>query len=446
MASLLKTRRFLPLFLTQFGGAFNDNLLKNAIVILVTYRSIIVFGIPPDQMVAIAGGIFILPFFLFSAIAGKLADRLDKARMIFWVKVSEIGIMLLAATGFLIPQFPVLLAALFLMGIHSAFFGPLKYSILPQHLSASELISGNAWVEAGTFLAILLGTLAGGVLISLDHGDRWVCAALTAVSVFGLAACRYIPPAPPATSSPQSPLTEMRTRLGWNPLAPTWEILQMIFRNVFLLRIIVAISWFWFFGAVVLSLIPLIGKNNFRAEQGIVTLFLALFSIGIGIGSMACGRLSHHQARIRISFWGLGGMSLFSMLLYWMLPGALPETWPPSTGPETVGIPLQSLSQFLSLGYSWAVLAGLLGIAISGGLFIVPLYTLMQERSDPSARSQVIAANNIVNALFMVVAAVLLALLLKANYSAAQIFFYLAIANVVSGVAIFRLSKHGPVR
>lgn len=419
MTPLLRTRRFLPLFLTQFCGAFNDNLLKNSLVILVTYRSVTIFGIPPEQMVALAGGIFILPYFLFSATAGQIADRYDKARVIMWVKISEVTIMVLSAAGFLLPHFPFLLGSLFLMGVHSTFFGPLKYSILPQHLHASELMAGNAWVEAGTFVAILLGTICGGVLISLPGGPFWVSVGLMSVAFFGLASSRFIPSAPSfdTTLKPQ-----------WNLVTPTINLLKLTLRERYLFRVILAISWFWYFGATVLSLFPLLGKNVIHTDESIVTLFLAIFSVGVGVGSILCGRISHHKATVGIALWGLLGMALFSVVVYFgIAPLAV-------SSQSSIG-----LSAFLNRDGAWILLTGLLGMAVSGGVFIVPLYTLMQERSSPAVRSRIIAGNNIINAIFMVTAAVVLAAALKHQFSVEAIFLILAAANGVAVLFLYRI-------
>ena len=241
---LLKSRRFWPLFWTQFLGAFNDNFLKNALVILITFKSVHVLGVSPGQMVALSGGIFILPFFLFSATSGQLADQLEKSKLIHWIKLMEIGIMILAAIGFVSEHYAFLMLVLFLMGLHSTFFGPIKYSILPQHLEPHELIGANALIEAGTFLSILLGTIAGGTLILAHQGIMWTCTGLIAIAVVGYVASLFVPKAPPVASSIQ---------VEWNPVPPTLKILKATYSDKTLFYSIIGISWFWFYGATLLA-------------------------------------------------------------------------------------------------------------------------------------------------------------------------------------------------
>lgn len=404
---LFRTQRFLPLFLTQFCGAFNDNLLKNALVILITYRSVTVFGVPSEQMVALAGGIFILPFFLFSATAGQLADKYDKARIIFWVKTSELLIMGIATIGFWTSQVFLLLTSLFLMGIHSTFFGPVKYSILPQHLSTQELVSGNAWVEAGTFLAILLGTLFGGYLVSISVW--FITAMLIFVAFVGFVCCRYIPPAPP-------PAHEIIVQ--WNLVTPTVSLIRLARADRKAWNRCLAISWFWGFGATVLSLLPTMGKNILAVDESVITLFLAVFSLGVGIGSVSCGWLCKKRVTIGPSKWGAAGISIFCAAVFFLLRGL-----------KTTQLVLVSIGSYLQTLGGWCLVLSFFAIAISSGFYAVPLYTLLQGETAPGVRSRVIAANNIFNALFMVVSAVALALLLGEGLSVAQAFGILAITN-----------------
>lgn len=420
--NLLKQRKFAPLFWTQFLGAFNDNLLKNAIVMLVTFRAAHVMGIPANQMVSAAGGIFILPFFVFSATAGQLADKHEKGRIIRMVKLAEIVIMALATYGFVTNHFPFLLAVLFLMGLHSTFFGPLKYSILPQHLDEHELVGGNALVEAGTFLSILLGTIAGGLMIALpDTGPAWVSATLLVISVLGFAASTFIPEARPVAP---------KLHVQWNPVTPTWEILRFAAGNRVVFLSILGISWFWFFGAASLSLLPSLCKDVLGAPESVVTVFLASFSIGIGIGSMLCERLSRRSLELGLVPLGSLGISLFALDLSF---AADASHFPAGllTGVTAFG--------FLHLPQGLHVVVDLVLIAMSCGLFIVPLYALMQERSEVSHRSRVIAANNILNALFMVAASALLVMLMKAGLSIPRIFLVLAILNGVVALYIYTL-------
>ncbi|NDG27176.1 MAG: MFS transporter, partial [Proteobacteria bacterium] len=299
---LLKQKTFFPLFLTQFCGAFNDNFLKNAFVILVTFHGLKVAGLPEGVMVAVIGGCFILPFFLFSAQAGILADRWDKTRVIRYVKVAEVGIMGVAGAGLLTQSTLLLLSSVFLMGIHSTVFGPVKFSILPQHLNEDEIVGGNALIEAGTFLAVLLGTIMGGVMIELTDGALWVTLGLILVSVLGLISSFQIPSAPPSGSG--IPMT-------WNPVSPTWEILKSTRKVPSVFNSLMGLSWFWFLGAAFLTLFPTYAKETLHQEQGVVTLFLCIFSIGIAVGSLLCERLSRHHLELGLVPFGSIGMSVF---------------------------------------------------------------------------------------------------------------------------------------
>lgn len=420
--SLLKSKRFFPLFLTQFFGAFNDNFLKNALVILITYKTKAVLGIPAAQMVAVAGGIFILPFFLFSAQAGQLADKHEKSRLIRWVKLAEIGIMALAFAGFVSHHYELLLAVLFLMGLHSTVFGPLKYSILPQHLAADELVGGNALVEAGTFLAILLGTIAGGVLIGIEPlGPIVVSFGLVLTAGVGYVASRAIPEAAPVDPS---------LRVRWNPIPPTWEILKSTRKTQSVFLSILGVSWFWFFGGVMLSLFPPYCKDFLHAEGKVVTLLLALFSVGIAIGSLFCERFSRHRLELGLVPLGSIGMTLFTLDLFFAgLPGFVlgqPE------GAVTV-------ARMLSEPQGLRILADLLCLSIFSGFYIVPLYTLIQTRSEVSHRSRIIAGNNILNALFMVVASLMLVAMMHFHLTIPEMFLTLALLNAAVAVYIYTI-------
>jgi len=415
---LLKARRFWPLFWTQFFGAFNDNFFKNALVILITFRGATVFGVPSSQMVALAGGIFILPFFLFSASAGQLADKFEKSQIIRVIKIAEILIMALAAFGFVTHQLEFLLLVLFLMGLHSTYFGPIKYSILPQHLHGDELVGGNALVEAGTFLSILVGTITGGVLIGIpESGPKIVSAGLLLCAFAGYWCCRSIPPAPPV--APQ-------LKLNWNPFSPTAEILRMTRENRVVFLSIMGISWFWFYGASMLSLFPVYGKDVLGGDHSLVTLFLACFSVGIGIGSMLCERLSRRRLELGLVPFGSIGMTVFALDLF--LAGS----------PQLA--PAGELVSVWTMFTSWTgarILTDLLGIAIFSGFYIVPLYTLIQERGNPEYRSRIIAGNNILNALLMVIASLLLVALMGAGFTVPQIFLVLSILNGVVALYIY---------
>ncbi len=415
---LLKEPRFLPLFITQFLGAFNDNVLKNAMVILITFQGARMSSLDPKLMVNICAGLFILPFFIFSATAGQLADKYEKSFLIRLIKLIEIGIMVIAAVGFWLPNLPLLLTSLFLMGMHSTLFGPIKYSILPQHLRDEELIGGNALIESGTFLAILFGTILGGTLVGLgEAGRHYASATCFLIAVFGYLASRRIPQA--AAAAPE-------LKVSWNPLSETWRNLKFAKQNRSVFLSILGISWFWFYGALFLSQFPAFAKDNLGGNESVVTLLLAIFSVGIGLGSLLCEKLSGKQIEPGIVPLGSIGLTVFAIDLYF-------------AAPVTNSITGMSASEFLSQAGSLRVLIDLVLIGTFGGFYCVPLYALMQTRSEASHRSRIIAGNNILNALFMVAAAALAIVLLGAGCSVPQLFLITAILNAFIAAYIYTL-------
>ena len=415
LSHLLRTRRFLPLFVTQALGALNDNVFRNALFILVTYRIAVAAGSDAQIQVTLAAGLFILPFFLFSALAGQLADKYEKARLIRLVKFCEIPIMGLAAAGFFIGEAGFLMAVLFLMGTQSTFFGPLKYGILPDLLADDELIGGNGLIEAGTFLAILAGTIAGGLLILTDRGIEVVSASLIGLALAGWAASFLIPRA--AAAAPD-------LKVNPNILAETRRIVVQAAESRAIMLSILGISWFWLVGATLLAQFPAYAKDVLGADQGVVTLFLSAFTIGIGLGSLLCNKLLGGEITAKYVPFGALGMTLFSVDLYFASAQAAP-----------LSAALVGVAEFLSRPASWRILADLLGIAFCGGIYSVPLYAILQSRSDADNRARTIAANNIVNALFMVAAAAATTAMLAAGFSVPQVF--LAIGVVNAGVAIY---------
>lgn len=428
-SALLRSQRFLPLFITQFMGAFNDNFFKNALVILITYGATTVFGIPSAQMVAAASGIFILPYFLFSAQSGQMADRFDKAMLTRWVKIAEIGIMGIASIGFLFHHFELLFVSLFLMGTHSTVFGPIKYGILPQHLTDQEIIGGNALIEAGTFLAILLGTIAGGVLITIPpfsflglnlSGAFLVSVGLVLCAIVGYLASRSIP-----TAEPPDP----DLKISLNPIPPTIQMIRYTTETPSVFRSILGISWFWLFGATLLNLFPTYCKDQIHASEHLVTVFLALFSIGIGIGSLLCEKLSRHHLELGLVPFGSIGITLFCFDLFWI---GVPAEFAAATVPVTI-------SQFFSNGAAIRIVIDLFLLSAFSGFFIVPLYALIQMRSHPQHRSRIIAGNNILNAIFMVAGSLLLILLLHWNLTVPQIFLVMAVLNLIVAIYIYYL-------
>lgn len=414
---LLGERRFAPFFTTQFLGAFNDNLFKNALVVLLTFQAASWTALDPGILANLAAGIFILPFFLFSATAGQLADKYDKAYLSRLVKLLEIGIMVLAGIGFALHSLPLLLAALFLLGCHSTLFGPVKYAILPQHLHQDELVGGNALVEAGTFVAILVGTLAGGLLAGAGH-PLWVALAGLLVAVAGYFSSRAIPPAP----APEPGLY-----INPNPFTETWRNVGFAKENRTVFLSILGISWFWLYGALFLAQFPAYARNVLGGGESAVTLLLATFTVGIGLGSLLCERLSAKQVEIGLVPFGSIGLTLFGLDLAWASPAVLPA-----------GAPL-AFADLLAAPGTLRVLLALFMLGVFGGFFIVPLYALVQLRSAPGHRARIIAANNILNALFMVAGALGAAALLSGGLSIPQLFLAAALVNAGVALYIYRL-------
>jgi len=418
-SDLFRTRRFLPLFVTQFLSAFNDNFLKNAIVILVAYHKDAAMGLAPAEAVALCSGAFILPFFLFSAQAGQLADKLEKSRIIRWVKGSEILIMAVGGYGFFLGGFPWLLAAIFLMGIHSTVFGPIKYGSLPQLLHEDELVAGNAMIEGGTFIAILLGTIGGGLLITLESGGPlYVTATLIAVAVLGLVCSFAIPTLPPVDPT---------LRVARNPFTPTIEVIKTSAKNRSVFLSILGISWFWFFGSTILSLFPPYARTILAADEHVVTLFLSTFSVGIAVGSFFCEKMSRERLELGLVPLGSVGMTVLLATLYF-----LPT--PPLSGEAFMGV-----SAFLQTREGILITLNLFALSLFTGFYIVPLNTLVQVRAEATHRSRIIAGNNILNALFMVAAAVLLVVAYRVGLSTTEVFLTLALMNLAVAIYIYGL-------
>ncbi len=417
--ALLKERRFLPFFLTQFFGAGNDNVFKFAFTVLATYSAAEWGGMDPKSAGAVIGGIFILPFVLFSATAGQLADKYDKAALIRLVKNLEIAIMLAIAAGFFWKIVPLLIAGVFLMGLHSTLFGPVKYAYLPQHLREEELTGGNGMVEMGTFVAILLGTIAGGVLVGIPGtGPHWVALVSILLAVVGRVAAGFVP---------VSPAAEPDLKVNWNPVTETLANLGHARTNRSVFLSLLGISWLWFFGSIFLTSFTGFAKETLGGDQNVVTLLLAIFSIGIGTGSLLCERMSGHKVEIGLVPFGSIGMTVFAVDLWFASSGLAP-----SAG-------MVGLGAFVGDHAHWRVMADLFLLAMFGGFYSVPLYALIQSRCEPSHRARIIAANNILNALFMVVASVMAAALLHSGLTLPQLYLVVGVLNALVAIYIYTL-------
>jgi acyl-[acyl-carrier-protein]-phospholipid O-acyltransferase/long-chain-fatty-acid--[acyl-carrier-protein] ligase len=410
-AGLLTVRRFLPLFITQFLGAFNDNVFKNALVILITYRIVNSLGINSQILVTIAAGIFIFPFFLFSATAGQLADKYDKSKLIVIIKFAEIVLMLLAAISFYFKNIPMLFFVLFLLGVQATFFGPLKYSILPNLLNKNELLAGNGLIEAGTFVSILLGTIFGGILILFPFGEHLISIAICLISIAGFLSSLYIP---------KTAIQNLNLIINYNFLVETIRVIQYSKKQLTIFSCIIGISWFWFIGAIYLAEFPVFSKDILHADQYVVTLFIAVFSVGIAIGSLLCNRLLNGKVNPKYVPLASFGITVFAVDLYF------------SSKKISVILTnsLMNPTQFLSTFSGWHIVIDLLLIAICGGLYTVPLYAILQQQSDESHRARVIASNNIINALFMVLASILTAFLLMLHFTVLDVFLMVSILNL----------------
>jgi 1-acyl-sn-glycerol-3-phosphate acyltransferase len=419
--TLLRQRRFAPFFWTQFCGAANDNLFKFAFTVLVTYQ-LQVSWLPAQQAGLVIAALFILPFLLFSATSGQLADKYDKARIMRMVKNFEIFIMLLAAYGFVAHQIAVLLACTFLMGLHSTIFGPVKYAYLPQALQTHELTGGNGMVEMGTFVAILLGNLAGGLLVAIpDTGHRDVAIGCVLVALIGRVVVQAVPFAPP--SAPD-------LRINWNPVTETMRNLQLAHGNIVVFRSLLGISWMWFFGAVFLSQFPSFARLVLHGDEHVASLLLMVFSVGIGAGSLLCEVLSRRMVEIGLVPLGAIGMSVFGIDLYFAARH-LQDALPAGT--------LMGVSAFVAQTAHWRVMIDLALLAASAGIYSVPMYALIQMRSAPTHRARIVAANNIVNALFMIASSLIAGVLLGAGVGIPTIFLLTALANAVVAGYIFLL-------
>jgi len=416
--TLLGKRRFLPFFITQSLGAFNDNLFKQSLILAILYK----LSLEGDRSiwVNLCALLFILPFFLFSALAGQFGEKFAKDALIRTIKLAEIVIMAIGATGFVTGHLQLMLLALFAMGTHSALFGPVKYSILPQALREEELVGGNGLVEMGTFLAILAGTIGAGVMMSSASYAAVVAVGVVGTAVLGYLASRWIPRA--AAAAP-------KMKLDWNIFKQSWATLRLgLGQTPAVSRSIVGNSWFWFVGAIYLTQIPAYAKDWLHGDETVVTLVLTLFSVGIALGSLLCERLSGRKVEIGLVPFGSFGLTLFGLLWWWhsgdVRGGETPHDW----------------LALLGMGQAWWILLSIIGLGVFGGFYIVPLYALIQARTPEDQRARVIAANNILNALFMVVSAIVTIVLLSvAKLSVPQLFLVVSLLNIAVNAYIFRI-------
>ena len=416
--SLLKQRRFAPFFITQFLGAFNDNIFRNGLVMLITFQGVLIAGMNASQLANVAGALFILPFFLLSATAGQLADKYEKSRLFRRIKLLEIVLMSLGAAAFMSKSYSALLVVLFFMGCQSTLFGPVKYAYLPQQLATDELVGGNALVESGTYVAIIFGLIGGGLLVdgSVDR-QTLIGAALVGVACLGYLASRQVP----VTKAVDPALT-----VNFNAWKETWRMVGFARENRSVFLSILGISWFWFFGSAMTLQIPAYTRVILHGNEFITTGLLAAFAIGVGIGSLLCERMSDHRVELGLVPFGSIGLSLFAVDLYFAQPFA-----------SSVGV--DSVAEFLARPGSWRILIDLCLLGAFGGFYSVPLYALIQQRSKRKHLSRIIAANNIINAIFMVGASLLSIALLSAGLSIPELFLVIAALNALVAAYIYTL-------
>lgn len=415
------SRRFAPLFGTQFLGALNDNLFKIALATMISFYGL---GhnsmVEPAQMINISALLFVLPFFLFSALSGQLCNKFDRSRMSVAIKAAEVLIMLLATAGFLMQSLWLLLPGIFLMGLHSTLFGPLKYAVLPDYLDDNELIAGNSLIESGTFLAILFGQILGTVLAGI--GSVAVVIFLLLIAAGGLCTSLFMPRVAPKTPN---------TPIDWHIVRNSKQILKQAFANREIYAAIIGISWFWFIGAVYTTQLPTFTKLHLGGNDNVFNLMLTLFSIGIGSGSVVCAKLSHRRLNLGWVALGTVGMGIFGLLLVSLTLGTHYHEY-------------SGIVSFLLRGDAYAVMLCIVLLGFSGGFFSVPLYTWLQTASSEEFRAHAIAANNIVNGLFMVAAALLSAILLWLFDSINLLYLVVALGNIAMLVYLLKIAP--PVR
>ena len=412
------TKRFFPYFVTQCLGALNDNIYKNVLLLMVTYSQIDSLPMSVDLFVNLAAGLFILPFFLFSAHAGAIADNMDKAKLIGRLKLIELVIMSCAATAIMTQSAILMLVLLFMTGTQSAYFGPVKYALLPQALKSDELVKGNAWVEIGTFLSILIGTLSAGLLLAIPNGMLIASCIVITLSLLGFLSSANIPSLPSKKSD----------QVKFEPITGLKKTLKLAQKQRGIWMSILAISWFWFMGATYLTQFPNFAREHLFADSTVVSLLLALFSVGIATGSWLCEKLSFNQVELGILPFGILGLTIFSADLLWAVPAI--ESFPSQ---------YYDVQSFVAQSSHIRVMIDLFLVGVSGGVFIVPLYAFIQSRSEEGECAQSIAANNIMNALFMVASAAVSILVLSVlEFSIVELFAILAVGNFIVAIYVYR--------
>lgn len=421
---LFKHRRFSSMFGTQFLGAFNDNVFKQALILVLTYTAASQLGMAVSILNNMAAMLFILPYFLFSALAGQLADKYEKSWLTRKLKLLELAIMIIASIGFIFELYPLLFVALFLMGTHSTFFGPIKYAYLPQAMKDDELVGANGLFQMGTSLAILLGMILAGVLTQLPNSLYWISGMVVFVAVLGYLCARFVP---------ITPAMQPDLKINWNIFTTSFDTIKYLYSLRLLFFIILGNSWFWFYGATFLTQTPEFSKVILQGNESVVIFLLTLFSIGVSIGSLLCKTLTKNQISLRLLPFGIAGLSIFAIDLYFSLSGL-----------SISSSQLLGVSDLFAVSGSWRVFLDLFFLGFSGGLYIVPLYAFMQAYAPESHRARVIGANNIFNAIFMVGSAVFSIIILNTlGLSLPQLFLVTGVINLLFGLFLYtKLKRH----
>ena len=423
---LLSTRRFLPMFITQFFGALNDNVYKQALLLVITYGWINQQAADVSTLNNLAALLFILPYFNFSATAGQIADKFERSQLIRGIKVLEIVIMLIGSAGFLLGNLWLLLLALFMMGTHSTFFGPIKYAILPEILKPNELMSGNALFQSGTSIAILIGMILGGAVISVSQGNLiWISLTVVIIAILGYLSSRFI--LKQQVSSPD-------LKIDWNFFRTSFQTLKYAKSLPLIFMILLGNSWYWFYGATYLTQIPQLTQQNLHASENVVSLLLTFFSVGIGVGSLLCRRIGGSEVNIKMVPIGAIGLTLFAFYLALSLAFV----------PERTGAMMNVADMFNHGAIYYHVMLAVTLLGISGGFYIVPLYAMMQAYSPRSHRARVVAANNILNAVFMVSSAIFSIIILSVLKIDIKILFSIT-AVLSAGFTLWLLYRLKPM-
>lgn len=421
---LFKLPRFRSMFATQFLGAFNDNVFKQALLLVLTYTAASQMGVAVSILNNLAAMLFILPFFLFSALAGQLADKYEKSKLTRYIKILEIVIMALATVGFFMQWYWVLFVALFLLGTHSTFFGPIKYAYLPQVMHSDELVGANGLFQMGTSLSILFGMVVAGILTQQANPTLWICATVLVVAGLGYIA---------STRIPHTPAVQPDLKVNWNIFTTSWQNIRYLWSMPLLFFVILGNSWFWFYGATFLTQVPEFSKKILNGNESVVIFMLMLFSVGVSLGSVLCKTLSKNKISLHLLPFGIAGLSIFAIDLYFSLSAMAIDS-------QT----LYDLQGIISVAGSWRVFIDLFFLGFSGGLFIVPLYAYMQAYSPQSHRARVVGANNIFNALFMVASGIFaIAMLNLVKLTLPQLFLVTGILNLMYGLFLYsKLRKY----